>query len=98
MVDTALEENPTKKPTIFSSVRFTRHHSLKKFHDQLNKDSQFCCHQKIFFRSQPFTLQNIEKSFEINVSNNINNQKKTIKIKIKENVTLFGSIRCIASP
>ena len=98
MVDTALEENPTKKPTIFSSVRSTRHQSLQKFHDQLNKDPQFCRHQKIFFRSQPFTLENVEKTLEINVSYNINNQKKTIKIKIKENVTLFGSIRCTASP
>ena len=33
--------------------------SLKKFHDQLKKDSQFCHHQKIFFRSQPFTMKNV---------------------------------------
>ena len=41
MVHTDLTENLTKKPTIFISVKTTRHQSLKKFYDQLKKDSQF---------------------------------------------------------
>ena len=41
MVHTALTENPTKKQTIFTSVQTTCHRSLKKFHDQLKKDSKF---------------------------------------------------------
>ena len=40
MVHTALPENPTKKPTIFTTIQTTRHQSLKKFYDQLKKDSQ----------------------------------------------------------
>ena len=40
MVHTALTENPTKKPTIFTSVQTTCHQSLKKCHDQLKKDSK----------------------------------------------------------
>ena len=58
MVHTALIENPTKKTTIFTSVQTTCHQPLKKFHDQLKKDSQFCHHLKIFFWSQPFTMKN----------------------------------------
>ena len=53
-----LTENPTKNPYIFTSIQTTRHQSLKKFHNQLKKDSQFCYHLKIFFRSQPFTTKN----------------------------------------
>ena len=34
------------------------HLSLKKFHGQLKKDSQFCHHLKIFSSSQPFTMKN----------------------------------------
>ena len=92
MVHTAHSENPTKKPTIFTPIQTTRHLSLKKFHDQLKKDSQFCHHLKIFFRSQPFTSKNAQKAVDTKPSYNINNQKKTIKMKRKENVTLFGSI------
>ena len=40
MVHTALPENPTKKPTIFTTIQTTRHQSLKKFYDQLKKESQ----------------------------------------------------------
>ena len=50
--------NPTKKPTIFTSIQTTRHQSLKKFHEQLKKDSQISHHQKRFFRSHPFTRNN----------------------------------------
>ena len=57
MVHTALTENATKKPTIFTPIQTTRHKSLKKFHDHLKKDSQFCHHLKIFFRGQPFTIK-----------------------------------------
>ena len=57
-VHTTFTENPMKKPTIFTSFQTTRHQSLKKFHDQLKKDSQFCHYQKDFFRSQPFTMKN----------------------------------------
>ena len=38
-IHTALTENPTKKPTIFTSIQTTLHQSLKKFNDQLKKDS-----------------------------------------------------------
>ena len=61
MVHTALTENASKKPTIFTSIQTNRHQSLKKFHDQLKKDSQFCHHLNIFFRSQPFTMKNAKK-------------------------------------
>ena len=61
MVRSSLTENPTKKPTIFSSVQTTRHQSLKKFYDQLQKDSKFCKHLKIFFKSQPFTIKTKRK-------------------------------------
>ena len=88
---------PTKKPTIFPLIQTTLHQSLKKFHGQLKKDSQFCHHQKIFFRSQPFTMRNAQKTVDIKPSYNINNQMKTIKTKRKENVTLFGSIHHTAS-
>ena len=50
--------NPTKKPIVFTSIQIIHHQSLKKFHDQLKIDSQFCHRQKIFFRSQPFTMKN----------------------------------------
>ena len=53
--------HPYRKPnkeTIFTSIQTTLHQSLKKFHNQLKKDSQLCHHQKIFFRSQPFTMKN----------------------------------------
>ena len=59
MGHTALTENPTKKPTIFTSFQTSHHRSLKKFHNQLKKDSQLCHHRKIFFRSQPFTMKNV---------------------------------------
>ena len=61
MVHTALTENPTKKPTMFTSIQTTRHQSLKKFHDKLKKESRFCHHLKIFLRSQPFTMKNAKK-------------------------------------
>ena len=52
MVYTTLTENPTKKPNIFTSIQTNRHQSLKKFHNQLKKDSQFCHHLKIFSKSR----------------------------------------------
>ena len=48
MVHTTLTENPKKKPTIFTYIQTTHHQSLKKFLDQLKKDSQFYHHQKNF--------------------------------------------------
>ena len=41
----------TKKPATFTSILTTHHQSLKKFYNQLKKDSQFCHHHKIFFRN-----------------------------------------------
>ena len=58
MVHATLTENPTQKPTIFTSIQASRHQSLKKFHDQLKKDSQFFHHLKIFSRGHPFTMKN----------------------------------------
>ena len=59
MVHTALTENPMKKPNILKSIQTTRHQSLKKFHAQLKKDSQFCHYQKVILRSQSFTMKNV---------------------------------------
>ena len=60
MIHTALTENPTKKPSIFTLIQTTRHQSLMKFHTQLKKDAQLCHHhRKILFKSQPFTANNI---------------------------------------
>ena len=53
-----LTDNSTNKLTIFTSIQTSDHQSVKKFHNQLKKDSQFCHHLKIFFRSQPFTMKN----------------------------------------
>ena len=92
MVHPALTEKPTKKSTIFTSIQTIHHQSLEKFHDQLKQGSQFCHHQKIFCRSQLFTMKNAEKTVDIKPSYNINNQKKTLKTKGKKNLTLFGSI------
>ena len=92
MVHTALTEKPTNKSTKFTSIQAIHHQSLEKFHDQLKQDSQFCHHQKIFCRSQLFTMKNAEKTVDIKPSYNINNQKKTLKTKGKKNLTLFGSI------
>ena len=77
MVHTALTENPTKKATIFISCQTTHHESLKKLHDNLKKDSQFCHNLKIFFRSQSFTKKNATKQW-------IKNQATTSTIKRKQ--------------
>ena len=98
MVHTALTEKPTKKPILFTSIQTTHHQSLKKSHDELKKDSQFCHHQKIFFRSQSFTMKNVQKSVDLKVNYNINSEKKTIKTKRTESVILFGSTHRTASP
>ena len=98
MAHTALTENPTKKPTIFTSIQTLCHQPLKKFHDQLKKNSQFCHREKIFFRSRPFIVKSALKTVDMKLSYNINNQKKTIKTKRKENVTLFGSTHRTATP
>ena len=37
-------------------------------------------------------MKNAEKIVDIKPSYNINNQKKTLKTKRKENLTLFGSV------
>ena len=37
-----------EKPTIFTPIQITRHQSLKKFLDQMKKESTFCHHQKYF--------------------------------------------------
>ena len=51
-------KNPTKKPTIFTSIQTTLHQPLKKFHNHFKKDSQLCDHQEIVFTSQPFIMKN----------------------------------------
>ena len=95
MVHTALTENPTKKPTIFASIQTTCHQSLKKSHDQLKKDSLLSS-SKIFFRSEPFTMKNAQKTgYKTKLQYP---QPKENKAKGKENVTLFGSIHLTASP
>ena len=43
-------------------------------------------------------MKNAQKIADIKPSYNINNQKKTIETKRKENVTLFRSIHHTASP
>ena len=57
MVHTAITENPTKKPTKFTSIQNTHHQLLKKFHNQSKRDYQLCHHRKIFFRSQAFFMK-----------------------------------------
>ena len=94
---TALTENPTKKPTIFTSIQTTCYQSLKKFHDQLKKDSILSSSKNIFQESAIYYEKNL-KAVDIKPSYNTNNQKKTIKTKRKGNVTLFGSIHHIANP
>ena len=56
-----------------------------------NKDSQFCHHQKIFFRSQPFIMKSAQKTVDIILSYNINNQRKTIKTKKKRRRNIIWS-------
>ena len=56
--------------------------SLKKFHDQLEKYSQFCHHWKIFYKSRPFTIKNNWKKTGYKTKlTAYNNQKKTKKKK-----------------
>ena len=89
MVHTALIENTTKKPTISTSIQTTLHQLLKKFHDQLKKDSTLSSSENIFQESAAY--------YEKCLKNQKNNQKKAIKTKGKENVTLFGSFQHTAS-
>ena len=96
MVHTALIENPTKKTTIFTSVQTTCHQPLKKFHDQLKRLSILSSFKNIFLESAIY-YEKCLKNRDIKPSYNINNQKKTIKTKRKENATLFGSIHHTAS-
>ena len=51
MVHATLTENPTKKPTIFTSIQTIHHQSLKKFHNQLKKDSILPSSKDIFQES-----------------------------------------------
>ena len=97
MFYTALTETQTKKPTIFTSIQIIHHQSLKKFHDQLKKDSILSLSKNIFQESAIYYKKCL-KTVDIKASYNINNQKKTIKTKRKEKVTLFGSIHHKASP
>ena len=53
---------------------------------------------KDIFQESAIYYEKCLKTVDIKPSYNINNQKKTIKTKRKENVTLFGSIHHIASP
>ena len=84
MVHTALTENPTKKATIFISCQTTHHESLKKLHDNLKKDSQFCHNLKIFFRSQSFTKKNATKQWIKNQATISTTKTKQSKQKEKK--------------
>ena len=92
MVHTALTENPTKKQTIFTSVQTTCHRSLKKFHDQLKKDSKFSS-KDIFQESAIYYEKCLKSRTKLQYQ-----QLKENKAKRRENVTLFGSIHHTASP
>ena len=89
MVHTTLTEKPTKKPAIFTSYQATHHQWLKKVHDQLKKDSILSPSKDILEESAIY-YEKCLKTMDIKPSYNINNQKKTIQTKRKENVTLFG--------
>ena len=80
---------PNKETNYIHVKSTTPHQSLNTFHDQLKKDSQFCHHQKIFFRSQPITMKNVYKIVDIKLSYNINNQMKRIVTKRKCNIIWF---------
>ena len=60
MVNTALTENqPTNIETNYIHINLNHRPSvIKKIPRSIEKKTQFCHHQKIFFRSQPFTMKN----------------------------------------
>ena len=93
MVHTALTEDPKKKPTIFTSIQ-----TIKEIPRSIEKRLSILSSSKDVFQESAIYYEKCLKTVDIKPSYNINNQKKTIKTKRKENVTLFGSIHHIASP
>ena len=92
MVHTALTENPTKKPAIFTSIQTTHHLSIKKSKTSCKKTLTFLHHQKIFFRSQTFTMKNPLKQFiqnQATISTTKRNQSK--QKEGKRNIIWFNS-------
>ena len=90
MVHTALTENPTKKPTIFTSIVTTCHQSLKKLHDQLKSLSILSSSKNIFQESAMFyekCLNTVDKNKLQYQQPKENNQNKT---KRKHNIILFN--------
>ena len=88
MLHTALTKNPSKKPTIFTSIQITHHQSLKKFHNQLKKDS-FLSSSKDIFQESVIYNEKCLKTVDIKLYYNINNQNKK---KRKRNIYLVQSI------
>ena len=87
MVHATLTENPTKKPTIFTSIQTTHHLSLKIFHDQLKKDSILSSSKDIFQESAIYYEKYLKNSgyktkLQYQQPKENNQKKKKIKLKI----------------
>ena len=91
MVHTALPENPTKKPTIFTTIQTTRHQSLKKFYDQLKKESQRlskkCLRNSGYKTKLQYQHQKKNKKRKHKKNPNKNNQNKK---KRRHNIIWFN--------
>ena len=92
MVHTALTENPTKKPTIFMSIQTTLHQSLKKFYDQLKKDSQLCHHQKNIFQESAIYYEKClkESGYKTKLQYQQPKESNQNKRKRKHNIIWFN--------
>ena len=71
---------------------------IKEIPRSFEKRLSILSSSKNIFQGSAIYYKKCLKTVDIKPSYNINNQKKTIKTKRKENVTLFGSIHHTASP
>ena len=71
---------------------------IKEIPQSIEKRLSILPSSKDIFQESAIYYEKCLKTVDIKPSYNINNQKKTIKTKRKENVPLFGSIYHIASP
>ena len=71
---------------------------IKEIPWSIEKRLSILSSSKDIFQESAIYYEKCLKTVDIKPSYNINNQKKTIKTKRKENVTLFGSIHHTASP
>ena len=71
---------------------------IKEIPRSIEKRLSILSSSKNIFQESAIYYEKYLKAVDIKPSYNTNNQKKTIKTKRKENVTLFGSIHHIANP